>query len=111
MMELEKILYEYKNVTLEMIELVNSNNFDISLLLQKREKILNSISELSIDKNELKEEIERLEIMDYDEKLQFIVKEKMIEIRKDIKRLKQSQQAYHKYCNFSSNPMIFTTKR
>lgn len=109
-MELEKILFEYKNLTLEMIEQVN-NNLEISFLLQKREKILNSIFQLNVDKNQLKKEIERLEIITYDEKLQFIVKEKMIEIRKDIKRLKQSQQAYHKYCNFSSNPMIFTTKR
>lgn len=109
-MDLNELLTAYKNITLDMIEKVE-NNLEISSLIKDREKLLINLSELNADKLKVKAEVESLEIIKYEQKLQSIVQMKMLETRKNINRLKQSQVAYNQYVNFKGNAMIFSTTR
>ena len=109
-MDLNELLTAYKNITLDMIEKVE-NNLEISSLIKDRGKLLINLSELNADKLKVKAEVESLEIIKYEQKLQSIVQMKMLETRKNINRLKQSQVAYNQYVNFKGNAMIFSTTR
>ena len=49
-------------------------------------------------------------IQKLDEELQKIVKTKMIDIKKDMKKIQQSKAAFNQYSNFNGNAMIFSTQ-
>lgn len=111
-MNFEKLLQEYRDITVEMISKINENA-DISFLIEKRKIILEEIL-CTKDKNDGKEKFEEcykiLKINDFEEQLQSVTKNKMLDIRKDIKKLKQSQAAYKQYSDFNGNAIIFSTK-
>lgn len=108
-MNFENLLDSYKKLTNEMIEQVEKDE-DISLLIEKRHEILTNILNLNDDKNNLKEQFNNSEIKMLEDKLQNIIKNKMTEIKKELLELKKSKAAFNQYCNFSSNPVIFSTK-
>lgn len=109
-MDLNELLTVYKNITLDMIEKVD-NDLEISSLIKARESLLVSLAELEVDKLEIRNEIKALNINEAEEKLQEIVKKKMMAIKGDINKLKKSQAAYNQYVNFNGNAMIFSTTR
>nr|WP_321023697.1 DNA repair protein Rad50 [Clostridium neonatale] len=109
-MNLDELLKEYKEITVDMIEKVNKDE-TISTLLEKRQSILNDISVLDINKIEIQRIIEELKINEFEEKLSNLIKNKMLETKKEIKNIKQSQIAYKKYADFNGNPVIFSTVR
>ncbi len=108
-MDLSELLYEYRNLTLRMMKEIDENN-DIGILLKEREDILKKIALLNIDRNDMKREFENLKLEEIEEKVQITIKRKMLEVRNEIKKIKQSQEAYKKYADFNGNAMIFSTK-
>lgn len=103
------LLSNYKNLTLEMIEKIKADN-DISLLVKKREEILKEIMKSDINKQSINKDSEIANIQKLDEELQKIVKTKMIDIKKDMKKIQQSKAAFNQYSNFNGNAMIFSTQ-
>lgn len=108
-MELNKLLDEYKEITILMIRSIEDDK-KIELLLEKRQEILNRISvecdgKSIIDRNEKKNQINQ-----YEEQLYSLINKKMLEVKKNIKKIKQSQIVYNKYADFNGNAMIFSTK-
>lgn len=108
-MNIDNLFEIYNKITLEMIEKINKDE-DISFLIENRQKVLNEITILDADKYDIKKDLESLKIKEADEELQKIIKNKMLNTKQDIKKLKQSQVAYSKYANFNGNAMIFSTK-
>lgn len=111
-MNVEKLLKEYRDITVEMISKINENT-DISFLIEKRKIILDEIlceKDKKDEQEKFKECYKILKINDFEEQLQLLTKNKMLDIRKDIKKLKQSKAAYNLYSGFNSNAMIFSTK-
>ncbi len=109
-MELEKLLNKYRKISLEMIELLKKEE-DISSSLQEREIIIKKIDEMHIENQIICNKIEELEILKLEEELDNLIKDSMFNIKKEIKKVKQSMAAYKKYSDFNSNPMIFSTIR
>lgn len=108
-MNLEELLKRYKDITVEMISKID-DNADISILIEKRQLVLSSLLSIDITKEKFGEIYKKLEIEEYEEKLQSLTQSKMLDVKKEIKKLRQSQVAYKKYSDFNGNAMIFSTK-
>jgi len=109
-MNLDKLLEQYKHISLTMVERIKKEE-DISSFLKKREVIINEINELNIDKQLICNKIEVLEIMEIEKELEELIKNSMLDVKKEIKKVKQSREAYKKYADFNGNAVIFSTKR
>lgn len=109
-MEIEDILKEYKDISIAIADKVNKEE-DISSLLKKREAIINDINNLNVDKKVICDKIDDLKIMEIEKELEELIKSSMLNVKKQIKKVKQSREAYKKYADFNGNPLIFSTKR
>lgn len=109
-MDLNKLLEEYKNISLDMIEKIKKEE-EISSFLKKREDIINEINSMNIDKNLICDKINELDIIKIEKQLEELIKVSMLNVRKEIKKVKQSKEAYKKYADFNGSPIIFSTKR
>lgn len=108
-MDLDKLLKEYREISLSMIEKIK-NEEEISSSLQKRQSIINEINNLNIDKQIISKKIDELGIINIDKEVEELIKNSMLNVKKQIKKIKQSQEAHKKYVNFNGNPVIFSTK-
>lgn len=109
-MNLDELLGEYKNISLTMGEKIKKEE-DISSFLRKRDSIINKINNLNVDKQLICNKIEELNIMEIEKELNELIKNSMLNVKKEIKKVKQSREAYKKYADFNGNAVIFSTKR
>ena len=109
-MNLDELLGEYKNISLTMAERIKKEE-DISSFLKKREDIINEINNLDVDKQLICNKIEELNIMEIEKELNELIKNSILNVKKEIKKVKQSREAYKKYADFNGNAVIFSTKR
>jgi len=109
-MNLDKLLEQYKHISLTMAERIKKEE-DISSFLKKREDIINEINNLDVDKQLICNKIESLNIIEIEKELEELIKNSMLNVKKEIKKVKQSKEAYKKYADFNGNPVIFSTKR
>ena len=109
-MRLDELLKDYKDTSLSMVEKVKGEE-DISSLLKKRDSIINEINSLDIDKQIICDEIKALNIIEIEDELEKLIKNNMLNVKKEIKKIKQSREAYKRYADFNGNALIFSTKR
>lgn len=109
-MKIDELLKDYKDVSLIMAEKIKKEE-DISSFLKRREAIINEINNLKVDKQLICNKIEELNIMKIEKELDELIKNSMLNIKKEIKKVKQSREAYKKYADFNGNAVIFSTKR
>ncbi|CAI3629650.1 MULTISPECIES: DNA repair protein Rad50 [Clostridium] len=109
-MNLDELLKEYKDVSYIMVEKLRKEE-DIFSFLRRRENIIDEINNLNIDKQLICSKIENLNIMDIEKELEELIKSIMLNVKKEIKKIKQSKEAYKKYADFNGNALIFSTKR
>lgn len=109
-MDLDDLLEKYKEISLIMSEKISKEE-DISSLLKKRECIIIQINNLNVDKNLICNKLEDLNIMDIDRELEKLIKNSMLNVKKELRRVKQFKEAHKKYTDFSGNALIFSTKR
>lgn len=109
-MNLDKLLEQYKDISLTMGERIKKEE-DISSFLRNRDSIINEINNLNVDKQLVCNKIEELNIMEIEKELNELIKNSMLNVKKEIKKVKQSREAYKKYADFNGNPVIFSTKR
>lgn len=109
-MRMNELLKEYKDTSLSMVEKVKKEE-DISSFLKKRDSIINEINSLDIDKQIICDEIKAMNIIEIEDELEKLIKDNMQEVKKEIKKIRQSREAYKKYADFNGNAVIFSTKR
>lgn len=109
-MNLEELLKEYRDISVIMVEKIKKEE-DISSFLIKRESIINEIDHLNVAKQLICNEIEELNIMEMEKELEELIKNSMLNVKKEMKKIKQSREAYKKYADFNGNALIFSTKR
>ncbi|OPJ64523.1 hypothetical protein [Clostridium chromiireducens] len=105
-MNLSKYLEEYKTLTLALINEAR-NGSELTDLIQKREEILESISILEFDKEEIESIESSLKLLELEEELQNVVKKEKVEIKKQIENLKKVRQANVNYNSFENKAMVF----
>jgi len=109
-MSLDELLKDYKDISLTMVEKIKKEE-DISSFLRKRDYIINKINNLNVDKQLICNKIEELNIMETEKEIEELIKNSMLDVKKEIKKVKQSREAYKKYADFNGNAVIFSTKR
>ena len=109
-MRVDELLKDYKDTSLSMVEKVKREE-DISSFLKKRDSIINEINSLDIDKQIICDEIKALNIIEIEDELEKLIKNNMLNVKKEIKKIKQSREAYKGYADFNGNALIFSTKR
>ena len=109
-MRLDELLKDYKDTSLSMVEKVKREE-DISSFLKKRDSIINEINSLGIDKQIICDGINALNIIEIEDELEKLIKDNMRDVKKEIKKIKQSREVYKKYMDFNGNALIFSTKR
>ena len=66
---------------------------------------------MDVDRQLICHKIQDLDIMDVEKELEELIKTSMLNVKKEIKKVKQSKEAYKKYSDFNGNPLIFSTER
>lgn len=106
---MKKIWDEYKNITLKIIKSIEEDKEDIQLF-DNRENVIGNLLNSNFSKEELKLSYEEEKINELDKKLECVLKNKMQDVKEEIKKLKVSRQANKLYSNINSNKYFFSTK-
>lgn len=108
-MTLYNCLEEYKNLTLELIEKIKlEENADESL--KKRAYILKKIENFTFDKEEYKDIIDSLNILNLENEAQKLIETKRGKIKNQINTLKKNRVARNQYMNSKESPTYFSAK-
>ncbi|GAA0862734.1 hypothetical protein [Paraclostridium tenue] len=105
---MEEVTKRYKQISLDIIEkLENNNAYDIEKLLDKRQQILDNVSDIKLFKKRLVED----GIIKIDEKIYKLIEEHIIKVKMEIMEHKKSKQANNSYINYNKkNLNIFNKK-
>ncbi|WP_394884645.1 flagellar protein FliT [Clostridium butyricum] len=106
---MKKIWDEYRNITLKIIKSIEEDKEDIQLF-DNRENIIENLLNSNFSKEELKLSYEEENINELDKKLEYVLKNKMQDVKEEINKLKVSRQANKLYSNINSNKYFFSTK-
>ncbi|CEP90977.1 MAG: flagellar protein FliT [Paeniclostridium sordellii] len=105
---MKELAKKYKEISLDIIKnLEKDDSYDVNILLDKRQEILDSINDTSLFKQMLVED----GILEIDEKIHSLLKEKMIKVKMEIKEHKKSTQANNSYVNFSKEKLNIFNKK
>lgn len=109
-MYIEKILNDFKALTLEMISRVkNDEEFDD--LLEQRGILIEKLKELKPDKDEVKCVATSLGISKLEDELVVLINRAKADVKKQMANINKAKMAQKQYMNFQSGPHIFSTER
>ena len=109
--ELIKALEEYKKYTIELITCLEKEDYDsLEDFLNKRQQILDELSNLSYTKEEFSKVSEELELLVYQKKLNDLMVEKRDKVKQEINRLAQSKNANNMYNKSGYGAKVFSKK-
>lgn len=109
MFDVTKPLEEYRELTVRMIEKAK-NGEDLSELINERGLLIEELRNHDYDKNELKKYIESLEIINLDNELRLVVKKEMVNIKRQIEKIRAVRIARNGYINTSEKVKLFMNK-
>lgn len=105
---MEELAKKYKEISLDIIDnLEKDDSYDVNILLDKRQEILDSINDRNLFKQMLVED----GILEIDEKIHSLLKEKMIKVKIEIKEHKKSIQANNSYVSFNKDKLNIFNKK
>lgn len=105
-MNLREYLEEYRALTLDLMDEVQKDG-QISHLINKREDIINAISNLNFDKEEIKNIGNSLKLAKLEEDLQIIYKKEKVKVKKKIENIKRARQINTNYNNIENISRVF----
>ena len=108
-MDLDECLETYKAITLELIEKTKHGE-DLEGLLAQRSKVINEIGNIDFSKEELKNKISDLLILELDSELQTLVKAEKIKTKKQIDALRKNREARKNYGKIQEKPNFFSAR-
>ncbi|WP_024615667.1 flagellar protein FliT [Clostridium sp. Ade.TY] len=102
----------YKNISLDIIDILNEDDIDNEKLeynIEKRQKIIDSLNSDSL--KYFKNHYKNSEIIELDNKIKSLLEEKIIEVRKELNlyRVKKSVNAV--YVNMNKNNLNIFSKK
>lgn len=102
----------YKNISLDIIDILNEDDIDNEKLeynIEKRQKIIDSLN--SDSSKYFKNHYKNSEIIELDNKIKSLLEEKIIEVRKELNlyRVKKSVNAV--YVNMNKNNLNIFSKK
>lgn len=106
---IEEIFNEYKEINLKIIKTLKENKEDVELM-NERGRIVNKIVAFNMDKSEVKKIYENMNLEKLDKEIELILKEKMQDVKNDIKKLAIGKAATRSYAAANRNGNFFGTK-
>lgn len=102
----------YKNISLDIIELLNKYEIDnnkLEYMIGKRQEVINGLKEADLE--DFKKNYKSSDIVELDKKIKSILGEKIIEVRKEISSYKTKRVVNTIYVNMNKNNLnIFSRK-
>jgi hypothetical protein len=108
-MNISECFEKYKEITLQLIDKC-SNGDDLDELLNERGNIIDKIGEINLSKEELKEKVEALNILELDNELQTRIKQEKNKTKSQIDILRKNREARKNYNNIQERLQIFSAK-
>lgn len=109
-MEGEKLFLELKKIGEEIIQNVENNNIgEIEKLTLSRKEIIEEIAKLNLSKYKLEEYVIKNNIVELEEKINKIIKEKMLLIKNEIVRNNTQKRATSRY-NTNITKAVFLSR-
>ncbi len=107
---IKKILIEYKEATINFIKAIDKIDCDSEKYLNIRQEKIESLKKIQVDKSELRNVWEELELQHFENEAMNILKGKKLEINNSIMDIKKSKNAYQAYGNNFKN-IYFVNKK
>lgn len=105
---MKELAKKYKEISLDIIEnLEKDDSYDVNILLDRRQEILDSVNDRKLFKQILVEE----GILEIDETIHSLLKEKVTKVKMEIREHKKSIQANNLYVNFSKEKLNIFNKK
>lgn len=95
-MELKNYLEEYKALTLDIMEHINTDG-NINYLVAKREKILNQVKQANFNKEQIESIGKALKLIELDNEMQEMARRETINIKKKMQQLRKREQGNKLY--------------
>ncbi|AKN33918.1 hypothetical protein Ccar_25050 [Clostridium carboxidivorans P7] len=109
--ELEKGLREYRECTIELIECLEKEDYDsLEYFFNKRQQILDELSNSNYTKEEFYRVSQELELLVYHKKLNDLMIEKRDKVKQQINRLAKNKNASNMYNRRGYGAKIFSKK-
>lgn len=106
MITLKQQLEEYKKTVQELIESVKNYGELPDLLMQKKKDILQNIKESGYNEEEIKNNVEELDILSLENELELAIKKEMVTIKKKIENIRTSRLARDNYKNSQRQKIV-----
>lgn len=111
-MDLKDGLKDYKNITLDIINSLEKEDYDVlEQLISNRQNIIDEIDKLSYSKEEFVKICKELDILMLQQKLVKLINEKKASLRNNMNNLATSQNANKSYNRRYSVDSIFFNKK
>lgn len=111
MEEVKKIWLDYKKHTINIINLLEKEQFDnLEDEIEKRQLTLNKLSSFPEQKEESKKIYENLKIQELQNKAEEIIKEKSFSIKEKLEEISRSKRATSAYGKLPYGAAIFSKK-
>lgn len=112
MNELVEKLNQFKNITIDIIKCVESEEYDsLDGLIENRASIINDMDKLSFKKEEFEAVCNELQIPSYQDKLNQLMKSKMYIIKQKIKKVNISKNVNINYTKGGYVDSLFFSKK
>ncbi|WML35499.1 flagellar protein FliT [Clostridium sp. OS1-26] len=109
--ELEGLLNQYKECTLQLISIVESELYDdIEGLIEKRENIIDKINSIEHTKEEFSRIVKDLQILILQKRLTDLMNEKKSKIKNELNSIAKNKSARKSYNKKSSVDSLFFNK-
>jgi hypothetical protein len=107
--ELKKCLVEFKNLTIELIECSEKEEYDnLEILFNKRDTLIQQMDKLEYSKENFKELSYELQLMPLQQKLTLIINKSKTGIRLEIDKFATSKIANKSYnTKYKADPLFF----
>lgn len=106
---IKEIFIEYKQIDLKIINSLKEDKEDVKLF-DERGEIIKKIVSYNVDKSEAVKIYGDMGIKELDKKIEEVLKEKMNEVKKSIKKLSMGKNAIKGYAATNRNGNFYGTK-
>lgn len=112
MQEVRDCLKQYKEITLELVKLLEVGDYDsLESLLDSRQCLIDEMSQMRYAKDDMNKVYEELQIQQLQDKLHLIMSEKKQEVKGNIDSLSINKVAKSKYTNGFNADYFFLNKK
>lgn len=112
MLTINEYLEKFRDITRDLINKIKEENYDVAdNLMEQRQNIIDNIDKLNYSKEEFVNICNELKLLEYNEELEKVIKEKRVQIKQEMTKIVSNRSANSSYNKkFYNNSVIFSKK-